>query len=132
MEDHRDEVVVIAAGYTEEMRRFLASNPGLASRFSRTIEFEHYDSEELVTIMSGYAANSGYDCSEETLAALRAHVDLIPRDRSFGNARTARQLLEAMMTRQARRIGTMAAPGLEDLRLLLPDDLPTGSAQPAG
>ncbi|MEU1662359.1 right-handed parallel beta-helix repeat-containing protein [Streptomyces sparsogenes] len=132
MEDHRDEVVVIAAGYTEEMRRFLASNPGLASRFSRTVEFEHYSSEELVTIMSGYAATSGYDCPEETLAALRAYVDLIPRDRSFGNARTARQLLEAMMTRQARRIGAMAAPGLEDLRLLLPDDLPTGSAQPAG
>ncbi|MER6138731.1 right-handed parallel beta-helix repeat-containing protein [Streptomyces sparsogenes] len=132
MEDHRDEVVVIAAGYTEEMRRFLASNPGLASRFSRTVEFEHYTSEELVTIMSGYAAASGYDCPEETLAALRAHVDLIPRDRSFGNARTARQLLEAMMTRQARRISAMAAPGLEDLRLLLPDDLPTGSAQPAG
>ncbi|MFF7649510.1 right-handed parallel beta-helix repeat-containing protein [Streptomyces sp. NPDC007983] len=132
MEDHRDEVVVIAAGYTEEMRRFLASNPGLASRFSRTVEFEHYNSEELVTIMSGYAAASGYDCPEETLAALRAYVDLIPRDRSFGNARTARQLLEAMMTRQARRIGTMAAPGLEDLRLLLPGDLPAGSAQPAG
>ncbi|MGW2328200.1 right-handed parallel beta-helix repeat-containing protein [Streptomyces sp. NPDC001700] len=132
MEDHRDEVVVIAAGYTEEMRRFLASNPGLASRFSRTVEFEHYNSEELVTIMSSYAANSGYDCSEETLTALRAYVDLIPRDRSFGNARTARQLLEAMMTRQARRIGAMAAPGLEDLRLLLPDDLPVGSAQPAG
>ncbi|CDR06896.1 right-handed parallel beta-helix repeat-containing protein [Streptomyces iranensis] len=132
MEDHRDEVVVIAAGYTEEMRRFLDSNPGLASRFSRTVEFEHYDSDELVTIMSTYAANSGYDCPEETLQALRGYVELIPRDRSFGNARTARQLLEAMMTRQARRIGTMAAPGLEDLRLLLPDDLPTGAAQPAG
>nr|WSZ98218.1 right-handed parallel beta-helix repeat-containing protein [Streptomyces sp. NBC_00857] len=132
MEDHRDEVVVIAAGYTAEMRRFLDSNPGLASRFSRTVEFEHYDSDELVTIMNTYAANSGYDCPEETLQALRGYVELIPRDRSFGNARTARQLLEAMMTRQARRIGTIAAPGLEDLRLLLPDDLPTGSAQPAG
>ncbi|CAL9585365.1 right-handed parallel beta-helix repeat-containing protein [Streptomyces sp. enrichment culture] len=132
MEDHRDEVVVIAAGYTAEMRRFLDSNPGLASRFSRTVEFEHYSADELVTIMNMYAANSGYDCPPETLEALRRYVELIPRDRSFGNARTARQLLESMMTRQARRIGTMNAPGLEDLRLLLPEDLPTSSPQPAG
>ncbi|NSC24341.1 AAA family ATPase [Streptomyces albus subsp. chlorinus] len=132
MEDHRDEVVVIAAGYTDEMRRFLSSNPGLASRFSRTVEFEHYSADELVTIMNTYASNSGYDCPEETLEALRGYVELIPRDRSFGNARTARQLLEAMMTQQARRIGTMSSPGLEDLRLLLPQDLPSSSPQPAG
>ncbi|MDJ1134904.1 right-handed parallel beta-helix repeat-containing protein [Streptomyces iconiensis] len=132
MEDHREDVVVIAAGYTSEMRRFLGSNPGLASRFSRTVEFEHYSAEELVTIMNMYASHSGYDCPEETLEALRGYVELIPRDRSFGNARTARQLLESMMTHQARRIGTMTAPGLEDLRLLLPDDLPAFSSQPAG
>ncbi|MFJ6104385.1 right-handed parallel beta-helix repeat-containing protein [Streptomyces sp. NPDC092359] len=132
MEDHRDEVVVIAAGYTDEMRRFLASNPGLASRFSRTVEFEHYSSDELVTIMDTYASQSGYDCAEETLDALRDHVARIPRDRSFGNARTARQILESMMTRQARRIGALASPGLEDLRLLLPADVPASSPGPTG
>ncbi|MGW1720954.1 right-handed parallel beta-helix repeat-containing protein [Streptomyces sp. NPDC002156] len=124
MEDHRDEVVVIAAGYTEEMGRFLSSNPGLSSRFSRTVEFEDYTTEELVAIIGGIAAGSGYDVGPDTLRALHTYVDAIPRDRSFGNARTARQLMEAMMTRQAGRLGAMPAPGLEDLRSLLPEDLP--------
>ncbi|MFD9318432.1 right-handed parallel beta-helix repeat-containing protein [Streptomyces sp. NPDC060053] len=124
MEDHRDEVVVIAAGYTEEMARFLSSNPGLASRFSRTVEFEHYTTDELVAIIARIAAGSGYDVGSDTLHALHAYVDAIPRDRSFGNARTARQLMDAMMTRQAGRLGAMAVPALEDLRTLLPEDLP--------
>jgi len=124
MEDHRDEVVVIAAGYTREMDRFLASNPGLASRFSRTVEFENYTTQELLDILARSASGYGYDCSPEALDALSAHIDALPRDRSFGNARTARRLLEAMMTNQAGRIGTLPAPGLDDLRLLLPEDLP--------
>ncbi|WP_299531679.1 right-handed parallel beta-helix repeat-containing protein [uncultured Streptomyces sp.] len=124
MEDHRDDVVVIAAGYTEEMAGFLASNPGLASRFTRSVVFEHYTTEELVDIVSRQAAESGYDCPPDTLEAVRAHVAALPRDRSFGNARTARGILEVMTTRQARRLGAMAAPGLEDLRLLLPGDVP--------
>ncbi|MDX3850311.1 right-handed parallel beta-helix repeat-containing protein [Streptomyces sp. AK02-01A] len=124
MEDHRDDVVVIAAGYTEEMGRFLDSNPGLASRFTRSVEFENYTTDELVSILERHASDSGYDCAPETLEALRAYVDVLPRDRSFGNARTARSLLDVMMTRQARRLGAVAAPGLDDLRLLLPADLP--------
>ncbi|MEU5284841.1 right-handed parallel beta-helix repeat-containing protein [Streptomyces sp. NPDC020755] len=124
MEDHRDEVVVIAAGYTREMRRFLDSNPGLASRFSRTVEFESYSTDDLLHILSQQATGYGYDCSPETVAALYAYVDSLPRDHSFGNARAARQILEAMMTRQAGRLGAMSTPSLDDLRLLLPDDLP--------
>ncbi|MGW0608009.1 right-handed parallel beta-helix repeat-containing protein [Streptomyces sp. NPDC002640] len=130
MEDHRDEIVVIAAGYTAEMRRFLESNPGLSSRFTRTVEFENYTTEELVEIVTTQAADSGYDCPPETVAAIGRYVAAIPRDRHFGNARTGRRLVEAMMTRQARRIGTLAAPGLDDLRLLRPDDLPV--EDPAG
>ncbi|MEV0850175.1 right-handed parallel beta-helix repeat-containing protein [Streptomyces sp. NPDC049954] len=132
MEDHRDEMVVIVAGYTEEMGRFLGSNPGLASRFARTVEFANYSTDELVEIMSGYASVSGYNCAPDTLEHLRAYVDTLPRDRSFGNARTSRQILEAMMTHQARRIGAMTAPGLEDLQLLLPEDLPAAARQPTG
>ncbi|MFD5426421.1 right-handed parallel beta-helix repeat-containing protein [Streptomyces sp. NPDC127084] len=124
MEDHRDEIVVIAAGYTAEMQRFLDSNPGLTSRFTRTVEFENYTTEELVGIITAQAADSGYDCPPETVEALGRYVAAIPRDRAFGNARTGRRLVEAMMTRQARRIGALAAPGLDDLRLLLPEDLP--------
>jgi SpoVK/Ycf46/Vps4 family AAA+-type ATPase len=126
MEDHRDEVVVIVAGYTEEMGRFLASNPGLSSRFSKYVQFEDYSTDELVTIISRHATTSGYECGADTLATLRAHVDAIPRDRSFGNARLARQLLETMMTSQARRLGGLASPSLADLTTLLPEDLPYG------
>ncbi|MFJ4895950.1 right-handed parallel beta-helix repeat-containing protein [Streptomyces sp. NPDC088788] len=127
MEDHRDETVVIVAGYTEEMTRFLASNPGLASRFARTVEFENYSTDELIEIIRGYAETSGYDCSPETLEVLRSYLDTLPRDRSFGNARAARKILEAMMTRQARRIGSLLAPTVDDLRRLLPADLPQES-----
>ncbi|WNI30452.1 right-handed parallel beta-helix repeat-containing protein [Streptomyces sp. ITFR-6] len=128
MEDHRDEVVVIAAGYTREMRRFLDSNPGLASRFSRTVEFENYSTDELLEILSKQATGYGYDCAPEAITALRGYVDTLPRDRSFGNARAARQILESMMTRQAGRIGSMSAPSLDDLRTLLPQDLPPETA----
>ncbi len=128
MEDHRDEIVVVVAGYTEEMGRFLASNPGLTSRFSKFVTFEDYSTDELVTIVSRHAAASGYECADATVEALRAHVDAIPRDRSFGNARLARQLLETMMTSQARRAGRA---GLSQSRR--PHDAAAGGpAGPAG
>ncbi|MFJ2477813.1 right-handed parallel beta-helix repeat-containing protein [Streptomyces sp. NPDC087659] len=123
MEDHRDEIVVIVAGYTHEMEQFLASNPGLSSRFSRRVEFEDYSSDELVTIVRQHAASAGYECGPGTGQKLRAYFDSLPRDRSFGNGRLARQVLESMMTRQASRLSTVAAPGLDDLRLLLPEDV---------
>lgn len=123
MEDHRDEVVVIAAGYTAEMNRFLGSNPGLDSRFPRRIEFPDYSSDELVTIVRMHAADNGYECAPGTANALRNHFDGIPREATFGNARLARQTLEQMMTHQAGRLSTIAVPSLDDLRLLLPEDL---------
>ncbi|MFJ9589418.1 right-handed parallel beta-helix repeat-containing protein [Streptomyces acidicola] len=125
MEDHRDEVVVIVAGYTDEMRGFLDSNPGLASRFSRFVEFENYTTDELVTIMERHAEDTGYVCLPATLDVLRAHLATVPRNRSFGNARLARQLLETMVTQQARRLSSVRRPSVDDLRSLLPEDLPT-------
>ncbi|WP_327278322.1 AAA family ATPase [Streptomyces sp. NBC_01224] len=123
MEDHRDEVVVIVAGYTAEMKRFLGSNPGLDSRFPRRIEFPDYSSDELVTIVRMHAADNGYECAPGTANALQTHFDGIPRGATFGNARLARQTLEQMMTHQAGRLSTVAVPSLDDLRLLLPEDL---------
>jgi hypothetical protein len=70
------------------------------------------------------AWGGGYKCAPATLEALRAHLDAVPRTRSFGNARLARQLVEAMMTRQAGRLGSIDSPDLEALTLLLPQDLP--------
>jgi SpoVK/Ycf46/Vps4 family AAA+-type ATPase len=122
MEDHRDEVVVIAAGYTEEMARFLAANPGLSSRFSRTVMFDDYTSDELVTIFCSLAASAGYECPDETLAIVRAHFDLVPRDKSFGNGRYARKVLEEVITRQAGRLRGALNPAEADLRMLTRDD----------
>ncbi|MFJ9031036.1 right-handed parallel beta-helix repeat-containing protein [Streptomyces sp. NPDC102274] len=123
MEDHRDDVVVIVAGYTEEMERFLSSNPGLSSRFSRRVEFANYSSDQLVTIVRRHAASVGYDCGPGTGQLLREYFDSLPRDRSFGNARLARQALEGMMTRQAGRLSVVKSPGIGDLRTLLPEDV---------
>ncbi|MFF8435318.1 right-handed parallel beta-helix repeat-containing protein [Streptomyces bacillaris] len=127
MEDHRDEVVVIVAGYTDEMERFLASNPGLSSRFPRRIAFSDYSSEELVTIVRAQATAMGYECGPGTGPLLKEYFDSIPRDRSFGNARLARQVVESMVTRQAGRLSSLAAPTLDDLRILLPADVPAAS-----
>ncbi|MFD9393340.1 right-handed parallel beta-helix repeat-containing protein [Streptomyces sp. NPDC060000] len=130
MEDHREEVVVIVAGYTGEMERFLSSNPGLSSRFSRRVEFPNYSSDELVTIVRQHAVAAGYECGPGTGQVLRNYFESLPRNRSFGNARLARQVLEGLMTRQARRLSAMSAPGVEDLRLLLPQDAAQPEAVP--
>jgi SpoVK/Ycf46/Vps4 family AAA+-type ATPase len=122
MEDHRDEVVVIAAGYTDEMARFTAANPGLSSRFSRQVMFDDYTTDELVTIFCHHAASSGYECTDETLAMVRAHFDQVPRGKSFGNGRYARKVLEEVITRQAGRLRSMATPTADDLRSLTPED----------
>ncbi|MFD3683553.1 right-handed parallel beta-helix repeat-containing protein [Nocardiopsis sp. NPDC058631] len=125
MEDHRDEAVVIVAGYTNEMQRFLDSNPGLASRFNHQVEFPDYSDDELVTIVERMAKSSGYTCGEPTTAALHEHFSGVVRDVNFGNARYARQVLERMITRQAGRLvnGVQNATR-EDFTTLLPEDIP--------
>ncbi|WP_304455310.1 right-handed parallel beta-helix repeat-containing protein [Nocardiopsis sp. YSL2] len=125
MEDHREEVVVIVAGYTREMQRFLDSNPGLASRFNHRVEFPDYSDAELVTIVERMAADSGYACGRDTLTALAEHFAGVTRDANFGNARYARQVLERMITRQAGRlVGAGAGATREDFTALRPEDVP--------
>ncbi|GIJ62437.1 right-handed parallel beta-helix repeat-containing protein [Virgisporangium aurantiacum] len=123
MEDHRDEVVVIVAGYPADMDQFLAANAGLQSRFSRHIHFTNYTPDELVAIFDGLATHSGYECPGATLVALRAHFEAVPVDRSFGNARYARQLLDLSVTRQATRLRSQNAPSVDELRTLLVEDV---------
>ena len=123
MEDHRDEVVVIAAGYEEEIEEFLAANAGLASRFSRRIHFANYSPDELVAIFQGLASSSGYECPGATLVALREHFEHVPKTRSFGNGRYARQVLEEAITRQASRLRALPSPSVEQLRTLLVEDI---------
>jgi SpoVK/Ycf46/Vps4 family AAA+-type ATPase len=130
MEDHRDEVVVIAAGYDGEMGKFLDANPGLSSRFSHRVRFADYTTDELVTIVSRHAAGAGYELSSATVAALRTHFAAVPRGPSFGNGRYARQVLDEAVTRHAKRMRGLKSPTVQDLCLLLREDVIT--AEPAG
>ncbi|MFG2874297.1 right-handed parallel beta-helix repeat-containing protein [Streptomyces sp. NPDC048337] len=128
MEDHRDAVVVIVAGYTAEMDRFLTVNPGVASRFSRTITFHDYGPEELLRIVEQQAEEHEYRLGEGTAGALLAYFTELPKGPAFGNGRTARQTFESMVERHAGRVAQLSEPSTDELTLLFPADLP---AQPA-
>ncbi|MEU6854896.1 right-handed parallel beta-helix repeat-containing protein [Actinacidiphila alni] len=124
MEDHRDAVVVIVAGYTAEMERFLASNPGVASRFSRTITFGDYTAEELLRIVESQVLDQEYRLADDAGEALLKYFTAIPKGPGFGNGRAARQTFEAMVERHAGRLAQVAEPTHEELQLLYPEDLP--------
>ncbi|MFB8017849.1 right-handed parallel beta-helix repeat-containing protein [Streptomyces rubiginosohelvolus] len=124
MEDHRDAVVVIVAGYTVEMERFLTVNPGVASRFSRTITFQDYLPEELLRIVEQQAEEHEYSLAAGTGEALLKHFTALPKGPAFGNGRTARQTFESMVERHAGRVAQLAEPSTDDLTLLYPEDLP--------
>ncbi|WP_156252549.1 AAA family ATPase [Pseudactinotalea terrae] len=124
MEDRRDEVIVIVAGYPAEMQRFLDSNPGVASRFPKTLEFDDYDDDELWGIFQLVTGEAGYHLADGVGNAFRR---LLPRPRptSFGNGRFVRNLFEEATMLQAQRIVDLSAPTPDDIRTLLPTDLPS-------
>ncbi|MEV6075872.1 right-handed parallel beta-helix repeat-containing protein [Streptomyces sp. NPDC052069] len=124
MEDHRDAVVVIVAGYTHEMERFLTVNPGVASRFSRTITFSDYLPEELLRIVEQQAEEHEYSLADGTGEALLKYFTALPKGPAFGNGRTARQTFESMVERHAGRVAQLAETSTDDLTLLYPEDLP--------
>ncbi|MET7684602.1 right-handed parallel beta-helix repeat-containing protein [Streptomyces sp. NPDC005423] len=124
MEDQRDAVVVIVAGYTAEMERFLSVNPGVASRFSRTITFSDYTPDELLRIVEQQAEEHEYRLAEGTADALRKYFTVIPKGAAFGNGRTARQTFEAMVERHASRVAHVEEPSKDELTLLYAEDLP--------
>ncbi|GGM21411.1 sporulation protein [Streptomyces fumigatiscleroticus] len=128
MEDHRDDVIVIVAGYPDDMDRFLGSNPGLASRFTRTLSFDDYSSADLVRIVEHQARSHQYRLHPDTLAGLAGYFDTIERTERFGNGRTARQVFQRMTELHAERVAELAEPGPEDLTLVLPEDLPSAVA----
>ncbi|MFG2563927.1 right-handed parallel beta-helix repeat-containing protein [Streptomyces sp. NPDC048567] len=124
MEDHRDAVVVIVAGYTQEMERFLTVNPGVASRFSRTITFSDYEPAELLRIVEQQSQDQEYSLASGTGEALVKYFTELPKGPAFGNGRTARQTFESMVERHAGRVAQLADPSTDDLTLLYPEDLP--------
>ncbi|MGW2692791.1 right-handed parallel beta-helix repeat-containing protein [Streptomyces sp. NPDC001296] len=132
MEDHRDEVVVIVAGYSAQMDQFLASNPGMASRFARTVEFPNYSPEELVTIVRGLCAKHYYELSESALEALDRYFEDVPKSDTFGNGRVARQVFEEMISKQASRLASEPPEDDSELSRLTGADVITVPADQAG
>jgi len=125
MEDHRDNLVVIVAGYTEEMKRFLKSNTGLVSRFNRFIHFPDYTTKELVDILSGMADKAGLKLEEGLKDNIFYYLESMnekERD-EFGNARGIRNLFETMVVNQANRLVTVTDCDLEQLTLLKTEDI---------
>jgi Holliday junction resolvasome RuvABC ATP-dependent DNA helicase subunit len=128
MEDHRDDVVVIVAGYPADMARFIGSNPGLSSRFARTLAFEDYTAPELVAIVEYQAREHQYELSPAAREELTRLFERMPREEAFGNGRSARQVFQQMTERQAHRLAELPAPTPGQLMCLELADLPSSTA----
>jgi SpoVK/Ycf46/Vps4 family AAA+-type ATPase len=115
MEDYRHRLIVIVAGYPRLMRRFLESNPGLRSRFSREIVFPDYSTGELLQITARFAAENEYTFGEGAEDALREIFDGAKRGEGFGNARFARTIFEQALNAQALRLAGVSGRALADL-----------------
>ncbi|HJY43540.1 MAG TPA: AAA family ATPase [Propionibacteriaceae bacterium] len=122
MEDRRDDLVLIVAGYPDPMAIFIAQNPGLASRFRTTIEFADYTDEELVSILTEMAKAADYDLDDACVRRFTAILALTPRGPMFGNGRFARNMLEAAIGKHAWRLRDVTEPTVEQLRKLVPED----------
>lgn len=124
VEDRRDRIVVIVAGYPVEMEAFIDANPGLRSRFPRTIHFPDYTDDELVTIVERIADGAGYRFTDASRARVREWFGGQPRVKGFGNGRTARNLFEEVVARHAQRVVDEPDPSDAVLTDLDPDDVP--------
>ena len=133
MEDSRGSMVVIIAGYSEEMKRFMDINSGLASRFNRTIEFPDYSAKELADVFRSMAKKAKYRLSDDVEHWLVPYVSMLTekRDKNFGNARWARNLFEKSVERQALRVTELGDPSAEELMTLRLSDLGVKLKDPA-
>ena len=125
MEDHRDDLVVIVAGYTELMDRFIHSNPGLESRFNRFLEFADYTPQELREIFQMRCKKSCYCLTPEAEEEVRAFIAQKSADPSFGNARGVRNIFEHILVQQNNRLAAMEKVTREDLMTLTAEDVRT-------
>ncbi len=125
MEDNRDDFVVIVAGYTEPMKKFIDSNPGLKSRFNKYIEFPDYSIDELEQIFDMNCKKYDYKVQEDVKHQIRALITSkkIENIDNFANAREVRNLFEEIITNQARRIASIENPTEEDMMTITLDDL---------
>lgn len=125
MEDHRDELVVIVAGYDELMHKFIDSNPGLRSRFNKYFHFPDYTGDELSRIFARFCKTNGYEPEADVDAILRERFDLMYQNRQehFGNARDVRNLFEKAIHHQANRVAVMSSVSDRDLVTLTKADV---------
>lgn len=126
MEDDRDRLVVIIAGYPKEMKRFIDSNPGLQSRFTRYINFPDYTSKELFEIfVKLYLKKNQYTITDDAAAYLRKSLDeaVAHKDRNFGNARYVRNVFEKAIQEQANRVSTLKNATAKDLTEITIEDI---------
>ena len=123
MEDHRDDLVVIVAGYTDLMDRFIHSNPGLESRFNRFLLFDDYTTDEMVEIFRMQCKKGCYQLTEEAQPLIRDYIAEESADDSFGNARGVRNLFEHVLVAQNNRLATMEKITREDLMTITADDV---------
>ena len=125
MEDHRDDFVVIVAGYTDPMRKFIDSNPGLKSRFNKYIEFPDYSIDELEKIFDMNCNKYDYKVAEDVKHQIRALITAkkLQNIQNFANAREVRNLFEEIITNQARRISEIESPTSDDMMTIQIEDL---------
>ena len=123
MEDHRDDLAVVVAGYPVEMHELIDANPGLDSRFARTLEFPDYTSDELIAIFELIAGSKRYELDDDARRRLHEVIEAEPRGRGFGNARFTRNVFEQAVAMQAVRLTDIATPTVEELTTLEAADI---------
>jgi hypothetical protein len=130
IEDRRDRIVVVMAGYPEEMAELIDANPGLRSRFPKSIHFPDYSTAELLRIMRSLGDKAGYHLDAAALERATAWLDAVPRTRGFGNGRTVRNLFEHSVAAQATRLADVAEPSDAQLATLEGADVPDPGTGP--
>ncbi|WP_310379388.1 AAA family ATPase [Flavobacterium sp.] len=126
MEDHRDDLAVVVAGYTEPMKTFIESNPGLRSRFNRYFEFEHFKPAELFSIFETFCKKSDFILTDDAIEKLKDTFNMLytNKDEGFGNARVVRNLFEKCVQNQANRVVKIKVITSDVLRALTEEDIP--------
>lgn len=127
MEDDRDRLIVILAGYGNEMQTFIDANPGLQSRFNRYIHFDDYSAEDLLAIFELNLKKHQYKMSESAKARLKSYLDnaVANKDKNFGNGRFVRNVFEKTLQNQATRLSSIDNLSKDDLQLIVDEDIPT-------
>ena len=126
MEDYRDRIIVIFAGYKDEMKQFLDSNPGLISRIGYTIEFPDYSIDELLQIFLNMLKNSNMDITESALKKLKKVIEVSSKNKNFGNGRFIRNIFQKILIEHAKNMDKNNSDDnlfLIDVFLITEDDI---------